>query len=84
MKLNKKTIYRVKTQELFDKMMEDAEKQGYTYLHTDIWTMYKEDTGVRIDEKGNMNYCSMSYYWDNKKTGNKIGNSANINNLFLG
>ena len=68
MKLNKKTIYRVKTQELFDKMMEDAKKQDYSYLHTDIWTMYKENTGVRIDEKGNMNYCSMSYYWDNKQT----------------
>ena len=27
MKLNKKTIYRVKTQELFDKMIKDAKKQ---------------------------------------------------------
>lgn len=71
MKLNKKTIYEVKTQELFDKMMEDAKKQDYSYLHTDIWTMYKENTGVRIDEKGNMNHCSMSYYWDNKQTGYK-------------
>lgn len=68
MKLNKKTIYRVKTQELFDKMMEDAKKQGYTYLTTNIWTGYKENTGVRIDEKGDMHYCSMSYYLDAKKT----------------
>ena len=71
MKLNKKTIYHVKTKELYDAMMKDAEKQGlkswqgYKPTELDWWDGYKEHTCIRIDEKGELNYCYDEYYKDN-------------------
>ena len=73
MKLNKKTIYRVRTRELYDKMMKDAEKQGYRWglfkpTEQQIWDQYKEDTGVRIGDDGILGYCEMKYYEQHKHT----------------
>ena len=65
MKLNKKTIYRVKTQELFDKMMEDAEEQGYTTLPSIAWHTNQEKTAVRIDMDGVLGFSRIGYYQEN-------------------
>ena len=71
MKLNKKTIYHVKTKELYDAMMKDAEKQGLKSWHgykpteLDWWDGYKENTCIRIDENGELNYGSAEYYKTN-------------------
>lgn len=65
MKLNKKTIYRVRTQELFDKMMEDAKKQGYTTLPSTSWYNNKENTAVRIDMDGVLGFSRIGYYHEN-------------------
>jgi hypothetical protein len=71
MKLNKKTIYHVKTKELYDAIMKDAEKQGLKSWHgckpneLDWWDGHKEDTCIRIDEDGELNYGSTEYYKTN-------------------
>lgn len=71
MKLNKKTIYHVKTKELYDAMMKDAEEQGLKSWHgckpteLDWWDGYKEDTCIRIDEDGELNFGSAEYYKTN-------------------
>jgi hypothetical protein len=70
MKLNKKTIYHVKTKELYDKMMNDAEEQGYYWVNpgdakthnTDKWTVYRNETCVKIDSHGVMWYGDVDYY----------------------
>lgn len=60
MKLNKKTIYRVRTQEAYDKLMKDAEEQGYTWYsgnkptELDYWRLDKENTAVYVDKDGNL------------------------------
>lgn len=60
MKLNKKTIYRVKTQEAYDKLMKDAEEQGYKWFsgnkptELDYWNIEKENTAIYLDEDGNL------------------------------
>ena len=60
MKLNKKTIYRVKTQELYNKIMKDAEEQGYCWhsgakpTELDYWRLDKENTAIYIDEDGTL------------------------------
>lgn len=65
MKLNKKTIYRVRTQELFDKIMEDAKKQGYTTLPSIAWHNNEEDTAVRIGPDGVLGFSRIGYYQEN-------------------
>ena len=66
MKLNKKTIYRVKTQELFDKMMKDAKEQYRNSLPSDVWNVNREKTAVRIDEDGSLSHSRFGYYYENK------------------
>lgn len=69
MKLEKKTIYRVKTKELYNAMMKDAEKQGLNWWcgvkpteNDNCWDTYKENTCVRIDENGKLNFADEDYY----------------------
>ena len=69
MKLEKKTIYRVKSKEKFNAMMKDAKEQGFYWnekgdaeLHPDYWDVYCEDTNVRIDTQGYMLYGRTSTY----------------------
>lgn len=59
MKLEKKKAYRAKTQEQFNKILEQAEKQGITWLMGDkatenknYWNCRKENTVVCVDERG--------------------------------
>lgn len=58
MKLNKKTIYKVKTQEAYNNLMKDAEAQGYRWYsgnkptELDYWRLDKENTAVYIDGEG--------------------------------
>ena len=67
MKLNKKTIYRVETQELFDKMMKDAKEQYRNSLPSDVWNVNREKTAVRIDEDGSLSHSRFDYYYYENK-----------------
>ena len=70
MKLNKKTIYRVKTQKLYNEMMEDCEKQGFRWIKKgdakthfpEKWKCYEGETCVRIDENGVLWYADVECY----------------------
>ena len=64
MKLEKKTAYRAKTQEQFNKILEQAERQGITWLMGDkatenknYWNCRKENTVVCVDDVGLTTWC---------------------------
>ena len=59
MKLGKKKAYRAKTQEQFNKILEQAEKQGIKWLmgakateNKNYWNCREENTVVCVDERG--------------------------------
>ena len=69
MKLNKKTIYKVDTKEKFNAMMTDADEQGFYWnkkgdaqTHPDYWAYYTNETCVRINEQGHLNYGDAPLY----------------------
>lgn len=62
MKLEKKTVYKVKTQMEYDAMMSDAERQGFTWLYGEkatsrnYWNEYKDKTIIYVEKDNTLAY----------------------------
>ncbi|HAC3888311.1 TPA_asm: DUF3310 domain-containing protein [Listeria monocytogenes] len=65
-------LYHVETQEDYDALMVELEKEGYTWLHNMVptkfnaWTSFLEDTIIKKTENGKLKYVDRNYYLCNE------------------
>ncbi|HHL0346117.1 TPA: DUF3310 domain-containing protein [Listeria monocytogenes] len=65
-------LYHVETQEDYDALMVELEKEGYTWLHNMVptkfnaWTSFLEDTIIKKTENGKLKYADRNYYLCNE------------------
>ncbi|EAF5292836.1 DUF3310 domain-containing protein [Listeria monocytogenes] len=65
-------LYHVETQEDYDALMVELEKEGYTWLHNMVptkfnaWTSFLEDTIIKKIENGKLKYADRNYYLCNE------------------
>ncbi|ECR3484364.1 DUF3310 domain-containing protein [Listeria innocua] len=65
-------LYHVETQEDYNALMVELEKEGYTWLHNMVptkfnaWTSFLEDTIIKKTENGKLKYVDRNYYLCNE------------------
>ncbi|EAD2769284.1 DUF3310 domain-containing protein [Listeria monocytogenes] len=65
-------LYHVETQEDYDALMVELEKEGYTWLHNMVptkfnaWTSFLENTIIKKTENGKLKYADRNYYLCNE------------------